>query len=476
MIPMTPGQVPSRWIRSRATVLGAALAGCLLAGCLLAGCPLAGCRGEPSTIADGTSSAPATSSDLPSSTTGGVETTNDSSSDGPDDELLCTDGPLPVWCFERRELPAGNVLLDLDGDGLEDGVLLSGDGMAQANVAGYRNTGDATLEPVWTFEVPFVHPIHEVRSKTSDLAARVFIGSSNELDTPLVVQAATGTQASLEMDIQVAHDNWTFGAFALFDANNDDIEDVVIIANGAARMLLLLGTADADFDPQPEMVLDDAVFGSSGWAVGDVDGDDNTDLLTSRAGSLGLGPTVYFGDGAGGFTDIVDVPADGRWPAFVVDVNGDGRGDVLTPTAHGFAVAYSEQGRTFRVVEQGLGEGPLYNSDGFFFIPADLDHDGSVEIVGFQDDMVSVGGAETGYEVHYEARLHVYSDLGEDGFATDRSVLFEDDCDRHVEDFAPADRAVELDGDGEPDFVFRWTTFCPEDFTHTTLGLLYRPQ
>jgi len=60
--------------------------------------------------------------------------------------------------------------------------------------------------------------------------------------------------------------------------------------------------------------------------------------------------------------------------------------------------------------------------------------------------------------------------------ADPRSLLFEDDCDRHVEDLAPTDGAVELDGDGEPDYVFRWTTFCPEDFTRTTLGLLYRPQ
>lgn len=34
--------------------------------------------------------------------------------------LLCTDGPPPTWCFERRELDILGLPLDLDKDGLDD--------------------------------------------------------------------------------------------------------------------------------------------------------------------------------------------------------------------------------------------------------------------------------------------------------------------------------------------------------------------
>lgn len=432
-----------------------------------------GCRGDvptDATEATESSSSVAETAHGESSSGSVGSTTNSTTSDVPG-LVLCTDGAPPVWCFERRELAAGGIVLDLDADGLADATTIGGDGVTLPTLSGFRNTGDAMLELEWVIELPFASPFVEAETPTRGQPPTLFVGSANELDTPLLVLTADASNAQIETEIPLAH-NWTFGGYALLDMNNDEIGDIVIIASGAARMIVLLGAADGGYDPQPELELADAVFGGSGWAVGDVDGDGNTDLLTSRTGTVG--PTVYFGDGVAGFTDIVDVPAGGRWPVFVEDIDGDGRGDVLTRDAFGFSVAYSEPNRSFRVVEQGRGEDPVYNTEGFLFIPADLGHDGSVEIVGFQDDMVWM--SKDGTEAHYEARLHVYSDLGTQGFATDRSLLIEDTCDRHAEVFSPTDRAVELDGDGEPDFVFRWTTYCPEDLTKMTLGLLYRPQ
>lgn len=428
---------------------------------------VAGCGGDMHVSAvDGSAgSSSATSTTGPSTSTD----VQDVSSTGDQVDLLCTDGPAPRWCFERRDLLAGGSLLDFDRDGLADATSIQGDGGALPSLSGFRNIGDASLALAWEIELPFESPFYETVTDSTGVS-RILVGSKNELDTPLVVFRVDESGADVEGEIPLAHD-WTFGAYALLDTNRDELEDVVIIAGGAERMMVLLGTPDQGYVAQPEITLDEAVYGATGWAVGDVDGDGNVDLLTPRTGTAS--PSVYFGDGVGGFGEVVDVDADGRWPAFVVDIENDGRGDVLTPTAFGFAVAYSEPARTLRVVEQGRGDGPTYNTENFRFIPADLDRDGLVEIVGFQDDLVTVD--ENGANAHYIARLHVYSGLGNSGFATDRSVLFEESCDAGTEAFTPVGRAVELDGDGEPDFVFRWTTACPQDLTKANVALLFRP-
>jgi FG-GAP-like repeat len=392
-----------------------------------------------------------------------------SSSGGDAPVVLCTEGPSPTWCFERRDLTGGGRLIDLDGDGLDDAIGAGSSGADPPSFTGFLNLGDATFDEAWSFPASFDWVIFQATPRRDDAPGRLFVGSFNEVDTPLQVYTVDASSAQFALDLPLVH-SWNFGDYVIFDTNHDDLDDVVAIADGAARMFVLLGTPDGGFSPQPEIEFDDALFGASGVAVGDVDGDGQIDLLTSREGIAS--PTVYFGDGTGGFPEVVDVQSEGRWPAFVVDFDGDGRGDILTPDAYGFSVVYSEPERTFRVVEQGRGVGPISNTETFFFTPVDLDHDGQVEIVGFQDDLVSSDGTTS----HSEARLHVWSDLGHDGFATDRAFLFEDSCDRQYETFDAPSRPAELDGDGEPDLLFGWGTFCPEDFTYTSLGLLYRPQ
>lgn len=376
--------------------------------------------------------------------------------------LLCTDGPPPTWCFERRELDILSLPLDLDGDGLDDLLGL------QEVFTAHRNVGDAEFEALWSVVPPYEFYFVELASKTPTKSARIYVGSENEPNTAFLSYTADTTSMTLELEVPLQH-NWQLGGYLFFDVSGDGLEDVVIPAGDAARLLVLLGQPDGGYEVQPELVLDDAVSAQVGHTIGDVDGDGNVDVLMPRSGELS--PSVYFGDGAGGFAQILDVPAYGRWPAYAIDFEGDGDDDILTPDVLGFTVAYSEPGRSFRVVEQGRGQGPE-NFEEFMFIPADLDGDGIVEIVGFQDDIVSADGPQA----HYEARLHVYSDLGEEGFATDRSLMFEDTCDDAREVFVPSPRPVQLDGDGQPDFLFQWTTACPEPLTIVTLALLYRPQ
>lgn len=133
-----------------------------------------------------------------------------------------------------------------------------------------------------------------------------------------------------------------YGKIAVGDINNDGRPDIVIAnnINGAEAYLQNAdGTWQGPIDVMPELK-----GGATAVALADLDGDGNLDVVIG--GALSAEPNyewdphglfVRWGDGKGGFSDrrATNLPSVGLeviWGIKVVDVNGDGRPDIVVTT------------------------------------------------------------------------------------------------------------------------------------------------
>jgi hypothetical protein len=94
------------------------------------------------------------------------------------------------------------------------------------------------------------------------------------------------------------------------------------------------GRGDGTFQPPAAILtLDDPFPGADAWhsvVAGDIDGNGRTDLVVSTVAvwsGFSYSSSLWLGDGAGGF--LSSAPAPGGRAAWLVDVDGDGRDEVL---------------------------------------------------------------------------------------------------------------------------------------------------
>ncbi len=116
---------------------------------------------------------------------------------------------------------------------------------------------------------------------------------------------------------------------ALGDLNADDAIDLVVTHDDTSFIVVLLGDGDGGFDNAPGSPVD---AGQRGYRIRlvDVNADGRTDLVTGTADSSVV---VLLGDGKGGFEAAPGSPLDvgsGPWGVAVGDVNGDERSDIVT--------------------------------------------------------------------------------------------------------------------------------------------------
>ncbi len=161
-------------------------------------------------------------------------------------------------------------------------------------------------------------------------------------------------------------------AVVVADMDEDGHLDVLVDDRDAEGLRLLLGRGDGTFTPGPPVFTGGDPY--RGMAVGDLNGDGHLDVVTPNPDAV----AVVFGDGAGAFSDPVELRAAGLRPfsVAIADVNGDGFPDLG---------AGGGEGQEIFVVWLGHGDGtftaepaaPYRIARGPTFVAAaDMDDDG----------------------------------------------------------------------------------------------------
>jgi hypothetical protein len=188
----------------------------------------------------------------------------------------------------------------------------------------------------------------------------------------------------------------------LGDVNGDGMADIV--GFGADGVMVSLATGNGHF-ASPRGELANFAINAGGWSsqdtyprlLGDVNGDGMADIvafgndgvMVSLATGNGhfaspVGELATFGflAGAGGWTSQNQVPR------LLADVNGDGMADIVGFGADGVHVALATGGgsfgpSSFQLASFAPGAGGWSSDDTYPRLLADINHDGTADIVGF---------------------------------------------------------------------------------------------
>jgi hypothetical protein len=133
------------------------------------------------------------------------------------------------------------------------------------------------------------------------------------------------------------------------DFNRDGKPDLAVLQPGRTRVLIYLGRGDGTFQTPKQFYAGE---GSRYMAVGDVNRDNNPDLIVSTSSSSGVGFTFLLGDGKGSLHAPVKVTAQNGAAGGLLavgDLNRDGNLDVVTCNQGGNAEVFLGNGNgTFR--------------------------------------------------------------------------------------------------------------------------------
>lgn len=174
------------------------------------------------------------------------------------------------------------------------------------------------------------------------------------------------------------------------DVNSDGRPDVLVanqcfsFANCTTSGVgVLLGNGDGTFKPAVSYAAGKGT--GSSVAVADLNGDGKADLVvtTWSPGSVG----VLLGNGDGTFQPVVTYPAGGPQASTIVDVNGDGKPDILVADGAGAGVLLGNGDGTFQPEVTYTSGGATPTS----IAAADLNDDGKQDLVVMNFDSGNVG-------------------------------------------------------------------------------------
>ena len=277
------------------------------------------------------------------------------------------------------------AVMDINGDGIPDILAYAGDGLAV--VLGQKNLNFAS--PIH-YSVGFLAMTGEDSTQFADL--------NNDGKIDLVCTGPNG--------IYIANGNGRGGFFApralsvgqtvntitLADFNGDSIPDLV--ANGDKNLKLSLGNGDGTFKPPISLPRGDIDFSiaANGFAApvlhGDFRGIGRHDILAVGSPSIYTSQTYLLeNEGKGKFSSPILVPSieteyETTWPAAVIDINKDGRDDVLIMKFGAIDFALSNGKGTFHNVSTRIPT-QTGNFGDYQTLPAfaDFDHDGKIDVV-----------------------------------------------------------------------------------------------
>ena len=313
----------------------------------------------------------------------------DLDNDGALDAVVATAGGLDLWMNDGQgslSLSAVNapsarsvVPADLDGDGDLD-LAAAGSDLA---VRSFCNDGTGGVTLAQTISVP-ASPVW-VTASDVDGDGQLDVVASLVSPFGSFAQVLRGTgSCQLSPDPVMAIPGLT-SRHQCGDLDGDGAIDLVTADGISTYVYVSLGKGDGSFDPVVPYTCGKS---PTDLAIEDLDLDSRPDVLV---GSLN-GPNALcalWGDGAGGF-DTITIPLDGFSVATerpndiaVGDVNGDGRGDVVTVEYANFIGSHT------LTVTPSLPSGdlgtpvhtPLNSSNPTCVALADLDADGFLDAV-----------------------------------------------------------------------------------------------
>ncbi len=255
-----------------------------------------------------------------------------------------TSGDAP---FERVDIPGGisgdcKMMGDIDGDGLVD-LAVAGNGPAEP-LTWYRAPGwQATAIDVSQDEFSNYGAIGDVDGDgDADIVVPDGAVSPNNVfwfDNPGGA-AASNPSAWLRRPIGTTNFNWPKDV-ALSDYDDDGRTDVAVRPQGADA-IIFFQTSPNSWSPT---VISGLARGNEGMASGDVNGDGHEDIIMAGEGALNPGGAAARTAGNWSSFDIGSAPSD--FKAFVADINGDDRADVLFSSSESTAdVVWYEQGNS----------------------------------------------------------------------------------------------------------------------------------
>lgn len=303
----------------------------------------------------------------------------------------------------------GSVAADLNGDGHPDLVVAAVDGVA-SSITTLLNDGTGNLQPSSSVTFPTL--------SSSQLVAGDFRGTGN-IDLVIGSTSANGElllfpgqgDGSFGTPIPLGLPNLTCLQIATADFNGDGLPDILYQASSQSqaeevRLLLNLGNGafqdiqpaslanltgpfvvgDFNNDDKPDMVflneispltpvtimlgqgdgtflagntIAKSIAGAPGIvAIGDFDGDGNTDIATNIVTNGPDEAVIFWGDGTGNFS-LPQFVVEETGVMLVGDVNGDGVPDLVQPAQVEYAgVTLGSRDRTFPVLDVILPQTP----------------------------------------------------------------------------------------------------------------------
>jgi hypothetical protein len=199
----------------------------------------------------------------------------------------------------------------------------------------------------------FTSPVYYYDGGGSWLAVADFNGD-NKLDIGVGAQTGTailygngdGTFQAAVFPTSLTN----FGAFFTADLNNDGKPDLI------AQSQVALGKGDGTFTLLPAFSTGGNMFYDV-EAIADLNGDGKLDLIVAVGSShYPSSSGVLLGNGDGTFGSLIAVPTSGFLPItlLVSDMNGDGRPDIIFPSANGVGVLLNNTASGFELSASGL--------------------------------------------------------------------------------------------------------------------------
>jgi hypothetical protein len=275
---------------------------------------------------------------------------------------------------------------DFNHDGKVDIVTGNRDGLAgQGKMTVLLGKGEGTFED----------PVSEAINGSNDPAEGFRAIAAGDLDgqggDDLAVVTYSGGWAVL-----FSNSDGTFGeptyfpgvyawSVAIADFNGDRKADVAVVNNvpGAGTIDVHLGNGDGTFQATKTYAAGDSPISI---AYGDFNGDGYLDLTTANIGDKQV-VAVLLGDRDGDFADPQMMAAPHAENVIPVDLNGDGKDDLVATEAHGVNVFVSNGDGTFQPsVSFNVGDYPIGLVEG------DFDGDGKRDLAAgnFRSNTVTI--------------------------------------------------------------------------------------